>query len=137
SGPDGRFLVSLAPGGGGEVRVGGGGSAIRRFPLPRVPLPTVDLGGVDLGSPIAATIVLDRDPGCDVRTAGPVGRAGLQVIVGTRIGPGLFSIAFPEEGTWEVLLACGHDGRDERMLAPSVVSISRAIVGKELRFLVR
>jgi len=134
---DGRFVVSVAPGGGGEVRVGGGNYPIRRFPLPRAPLPTVDLGDIDLGSPIAVTIVLDRDPGCDVRATGPVGRAGLQVIVATRTGPGLFSVVFPEEGTWDVQLACGHDRRDEQALAPSVVTISRAIEGKELRFLVR
>jgi len=137
TGPDGRFVVSLAPGGGGEVRVGGGNYPIRRFPLPRAPLSTVDLGDIDLGPPIAVTVVLDRDPGCDVRAVGPVGSVGLQVIVATRTGPGLFSVVFPEEGTWEVLLACGRDGRDEQMLVPSVVSVSRSIVGKELRFLVR
>ncbi len=132
--PDGRFVVSLAPGGGGEVRVGGGSYPIRRFPLPRAPRPVVDLGEIDLGAPIDVTIVLDQDPGCEVRATGPIGRVGLQVIGGSRIAPGLFRVTFPEEGIWEINLACG---RDERPLAPGEVSVSQRDSGKEFRFLVR
>jgi hypothetical protein len=134
TGPDGRFVVSLAPGGGGEVRVGGGSHPIRRFPLPRAPVPVVDLGEIDLGAPIDVTIVLDQDPGCDLRATGPIGRVGLQVIGGSRIAPGLFRVTFPEEGTWEIHLSCG---RNERPLAPGLVSVSQGNSGKELRFLVR
>jgi hypothetical protein len=134
TGADGRFAVSVAPGGGGEVRVGGGRYPIRRFPLPRAPLPLVDLGDIDLGAPIEVTITLDREPGCDVRATGPVGRSGLQVITGTRVGPGLFRITFPEEGTWQVHLLCG---RDEHALVPSLVSITQANSGKEIRMVVR
>lgn len=131
---DGRFAVSLAPGGGGEVRVGGGNHPIRRFPLPRAPIPLLDLGDIDLGAPVDVTIVLDRDPGCDIRATGPVGRSGLQVIGGTRAGPGLFRIEFPEEGMWEVQLVCG---RDEHPLAPAFVSITQANAGKDVRMVVR
>jgi len=134
TGTDGRFIVSLAPGGGGEVRIGGGSYPIRRFPLPPTPVPVVDLGDIDLGSPIRVTIVLDRDPGCDIRAAGPVGRSGLQVIGGTRSGPGLFTIAFPEEGTWLVHLLCGQD---EHALVPPVVPITQANAGKEIRMAIR
>jgi hypothetical protein len=134
SGSDGRFTVSLAPGGGGEVRIGGAGYPIRRFPLPRTPVPVVDLGDIDLGASILVTVVLDRDPGCDIRATGPVGRSGLQVIGGTRGGPGLFTIAFPEEGMWEVHLLCG---RDEHALVPSFVSITQANAGKEVRMAIR
>jgi hypothetical protein len=135
TGADGRFVVSLAPGGGGgEVRVGGGSYPIRRFPLPRAPVPIVDLGDIDLGAPIEVTVVLDRDPGCDVRATGPVGRSGLQVIGGTRAGPGLFRIVFPEEGMWEVHLLCG---RDEHALDPTLVFITQAKSGKELRMMLR
>jgi hypothetical protein len=134
TGQDGRFVVSLASGGGGEVRVGGGRYPIRRFSLPSVPLPLVDLGDIDLGSAIEMTMVLDRDPGCDIRATGPVGRSGLQVIVGTRTGPGLFTIVFPEEGSWEVHLLCG---RDEHALAPSLLAITQANSGKEVRLLIR
>jgi len=131
---DGRFVVSLAPGGGGEVRVGGGSYPIRRFPLPRAPIPLVDLGDIDLGEPLEVTVVLDHDPGCDIRATGPIGRSGLQVIGGTRAGPGLFTIAFPEEGMWEVHLLCG---RDEHALVPTFVSITQANAGKEVRMAVR
>jgi hypothetical protein len=134
TGADGRFIVSLAPGGGGEVRIGGGSYPIRRFPLPPTPVPVVDLGDIDLGSPIQVTIVLDRDPGCDIRAIGPVGHSGLQVIAGARSGPGLFTIAFPEEGTWEVHLLCGHD---EHALVPALVSITQANAGKEIRLVIR
>jgi hypothetical protein len=134
TGTDGRFVVSQAPGGGGEVRVGGGNLPIRRFPLPRAPLPVVDLGDIDLGSPIEVTVTLDWDPGCDMRAVGPVGRTGLQVIGGTRAGPGLFTMVFPEEGTWNVHLVCG---RDEHPLIPSLVSITQENRGKEVRMLVR
>jgi hypothetical protein len=131
---DGRFFVSMAPGGGGELRIGGGAYPIRRFPLPRAPLPIVDLGDIELGLPIDVTILLDRDPGCDVQATGPIGRAGLQVIAGSRTAPGLFRIAFPEEGFWEVHLACG---RDERPLAPTVIIVTQGSAASTVRLVVR
>jgi hypothetical protein len=134
TGLDGYFIVSLAAAGGGEVRIGGGSYPIRRFPLPRTPVPVVDLGDIDLGASIQVTVVLDRDPGCDIRATGPIGRSGLQVIGGNRAAPGVFTIAFPEEGTWEVHLLCG---RDEHALAPSLVSITQANAGKEIRMEIR
>lgn len=130
TGPDGRFIVSLAPRGGGELRIGGGSYPIRRFPLPPKPVAVIDLGDIDLGASIQVTVVLDRDSGCDIRATGPIGRSGLQVIVGVRAGPGLFTIAFPEEGTWDVQLLCG---RDEYALVPGLVSITQANAGKEVR----
>lgn len=134
TGVDGRFVVSLAPRGGGELRVGGGDYPIRRFPLPRVPVPIVDLGDIELGGPIEVTFALDQDPGCDIRATGPIGRTGLQVIGGSRRTAGVFAVAFPEEGTWEVHLVCG---RAERPLAPALVSITQASAGTEVRMQVR
>jgi hypothetical protein len=120
SGPDGRFVVALAPGGGSEVRVGGGMFAVRRLPLPPAPLPIVELGDIDLGRAIMVSIVLNEDPGCDVRAAGPIGRTGLRIVTAVRTAPGVFSLTLPEEGSWEFGLLCG---REERALAPSVVRI--------------
>jgi hypothetical protein len=94
----------------------------------------VDLGDIELGVPIDVTILLDRDPGCDVRATGPVGRAGLQVIAGSRTAPGLFRITFPEEGLWEVHLACG---RDELALAPAMITVTQGSAGSTLRLAVR
>jgi hypothetical protein len=134
TGVDGRFVVSQSAAGGGELRVGGAPYAVRRLSLPRVPSPLIDLGDVDLGTPIVVTIALDQDPGCDLRAAGPVGQTGLQVVSGQRSGPGLFRLALPEAGMWELGLACG---RVERALSPSVVSIDAARAGQEVRVMVR
>jgi len=35
TGPDGRFVVVIAPSGGGELRIGGGAAGVTRVPLPR------------------------------------------------------------------------------------------------------
>lgn len=121
TGADGRFAVTLATGGGGELRVGGGTYAIKRVPLPRAPLPLVELGDIELGRSFTLSIALDQDPGCDVRATGPIGRAGLRIVTATRTGPGLFTLALPEEGSWEFGLLCG---RTERALSPSVVSVT-------------
>jgi hypothetical protein len=134
TGEDGRFAVMAAAEGGGELRAGGGTFPIRRIPLPRAPSPLLELGDIDLGPTLEITIVLDQDPGCDVRAAGPVGRSGLQIVGATRIAPGLFRAWLPEAGLWEFGLLCG---RAERSLSPGAVQISAAQAGKELRFSVR
>lgn len=131
--PDGRFSIALAAGGGGELRVGGGKYAVSRIPLPRAGLPIVELGDIDLGSPVTVRMVLDQDPGCQVRATGPIARPGLQIVMGARTGPGLFMIRLPEEGSWEFGLLCG---RDERALVPAIVRISATQSG-EIRFTVR
>lgn len=132
TGVDGRFAVTLAAGGGGEVRVGGGTYPVRRVPLPAAHVPIVELGDIDLGRGLAVSIALDQDPGCDVRATGPIGRAGLRVVTAARNGPGLFSIALPEEGLWEFGLLCG---RDERALLPPVVRVTEQ--SSSLTFTVR
>lgn len=134
SGADGRFVVSTAPAGGGEVRVGGGTYPIRRFPLPRTPIPIIDLGDIELGASIDLTIALNQDPGCDLRAVGPVDRTGLQVIAGTRTAPGVFRLTLPEEGLWDVRLVCG---RNERAPTPPVITVTRESAGKEVQLLVR
>jgi len=121
TGADGRFVVSLAAGGGGELRVGGGTQAVRRIPLPRAPLPLVELGDIDLGRPIVLSIALDRNAGCDLRATGPIGKGGLQIVTATRTAPGMFSMKLPEEGSWEFGLLCGDE---EHALAPAVVQVT-------------
>src|SRR5260370_594662 len=97
-------------------------------------VPFVALGDIDLGASIEVTVVLDRDPGCDVRATGPVGRAGLQVVAAVRTAPALFRLGLPEEGTWHVHALCGAD---ERPLSPALVFITRANAGQEIRLLLR
>jgi len=134
SGRDGRFVVFLAAAG-GELRIGGGRYPVRRIPLPRgVGTTSLDLGDVDLGTPIAISVVLDDDPACVVRAAGPVGRTGLQIVSGNRVAPGLHTLLIPEPGFWEFGLSCGEQ---ERALSPGVIEIGPALAGKEVRFLVR
>jgi len=133
---DGRFVVAVAQGGGGELRVGGGPYPIKRIPLPRAPLPLVDVGDVDLGDAIDVTVVLDQDPGCDVRAIGPIGEMGLQVLGAARTGPGLFRLSLPEAGLWEFTLGCAK-GAEDRVLAPAYVQVTQAQARRELHFAVR
>jgi len=134
TGADGRFSGMPSAAGGGELRVGGGPAPVRRIPLPRAPAPLLDLGDIDLGSPIEFTVVLDQDPGCDVRVAGPVGQSGLQIVMGARSGPGLHRVVVPEPGLWVFQLLCG---RETRPLVPSTLQITAGNTGKEVRFSVR
>jgi hypothetical protein len=134
TGADGRFVVSLAAGGGGELRVGGGTYPIRRVPLPRAPLPLVEIGDIELGTPVVVNVTLDHDPGCGLRATGPVGRSGLQIVPATRTGPGLFRLTLPEEGVWELTVLCGAD---ERTVTPAIVRISAGERPQEIRVTVR
>ena len=134
TGTDGRFVVTAAASGGGELRVGGGTWPVRRVPLPRQPAPLLDLGDIDLGSPLEIAIVLDQESPCDVRATGPIGRSGLQVITAARTGPGLFRMLLPEPGLWAFGLLCGHE---EHPIAPPLVHLGPANAGKEVRFSVR
>lgn len=134
TGPDGRFIVMAAPAGGGELRIGGGSHPVKRITLPRAPLGLLDVGDVDLGRAIDVVVVLDRDPGCALRAAGPIGRTGLQLVSGTRTANGTFEVSIPEAGLWEFSLRCGGDAP---ALDPSVVRIDPTPLAKEVRMIVR
>jgi hypothetical protein len=134
TGPDGRFSVAIAASGGGELRIGGGRYPVKRIALPRAPVPLFDAGDIDLGRAIRVTIVLDRDPGCDVRATGPVGRTGLQFVFGSRAPSGVFDVEIPEPGFWEFTLRCEQQSRS---LSPAVVQIGPSDSGKEVRMIVR
>jgi len=133
TGRDGRFTVFLASAG-GELRLGGGRFPVRRMALPRGTDLSLDLGDIELGAPIAISVVLDDDPACSVRAAGPAGRTGLQVVRGNRVAPGLHTVIIPEPGVWEFGLSCGQQ---EHALSPGVMEILPAMSGKEVRFTVR
>lgn len=130
---DGRFLVSVAPTGGGELRIGGGEYSTKRVPLPPTPRPLVDVGDIDLGSALVVQVALDRDPECNLLATGPVGRLGLQVVTGIRTGPGVFRAVIPEVGQWQFGLECAGTIRP---LAPMIVSIGPEQNGKEVRLTV-
>ena len=134
TGADGRFSVSAAVSGGGELRIGGGTYAVKRVPLPRVPVPELDLGDVELGGAIEIVAVLERDPRCVVQAIGPMGRTGLQVISGTTDSGGVHRLRLPEPGLWQFGLVCGEA---RRALAPSAVEIGAAHSGQEVAFRVR
>jgi hypothetical protein len=97
-------------------------------------VPIVELGDIELGLPVTVQVVLDQDPGCQVRATGPIARPGLQIVMAARIGPGMFVIRLPEGGDWEFGLLCG---RDERALAPAVVKIGPSDGTPQVRFSVR
>jgi hypothetical protein len=133
TGPDGRFSVTVAVSGGGELRIGGGKDPVKRIPLPRPPLPVFDAGDIVLGDSLSVLVVLDRDPGCDMRAAGPVGRTGMQVIPGRRSGAD-YQFALPEAGLWEFTLVCRGE---KRSLSPGVVDIRPNQASREVRMVVR
>jgi hypothetical protein len=97
-------------------------------------VPLFDAGDIDLGRAIRVTIVFDRDPGCDVRATGPVGRTGMQIVSGVRTPSGVFDVEIPEPGFWEFTLRCGQASGP---LSPSVVEIGPSDSGKEVRMIVR
>ncbi|MGH9410572.1 MAG: hypothetical protein ACRD1V_14080 [Vicinamibacterales bacterium] len=134
TGADGRFALSVAPSGGGELRIGGGAYSTRRVPLPSTPMPVVDLGDIELGAPLAISIVLDQDSPCNVLATGPVGRLGLQIVTGVRTGPGLYRVTIAEEGQWEFGLDC--EGTITP-LSPSMMTVTQDLNGKEVRFEVK
>jgi hypothetical protein len=134
TGADGRFVVALAAGGGGELRVGGGTQAVRRIPLPRAPLPLVELGDIELGAPIAVSVAIDQDLDCDLRATGPIGRSGLQIVAASRAGPGLYRLTLPEEGAWELGAVCGGD---ERPVTPPVVRITAGDRPQEVKAVIK
>jgi hypothetical protein len=134
TGADGRFAVMLAPSGGGELRIGGGTRPVKRVPLPRSPPGVIEIGDVDLGRTIDLAIVLDRDPGCDLRATGPVGRTGLQLISGRRTGNAMFTVTIPEPGLWELTLNCGQSSS---RLTPSLLQVRSEDDGREVRVVVR
>jgi hypothetical protein len=131
---EGQFSIALAPGGGGELRVGGGTRPVRRVPLPRVPLALVELGDIELGAPIVVNVTVDQDPGCDLRATGPIGRSGLQILAASRAGPGLFRLTLPEEGLWELGAVCGGD---ERPVTPAVVRITAGDRPQEVKLMIQ
>ncbi|HEX5475616.1 MAG TPA: hypothetical protein VFX12_13235 [Vicinamibacterales bacterium] len=120
TGPDGTFSVALPVDGGGDLLVGGGDWPVRRVPLPNVLPPLFDAGTIELGGGIDVTAVLDGADGCTLVFTGPLGRAGLQIVRGRQVSPGLFSVRVPEAGSWATALVCG---RQEVRVAPAVVTI--------------
>jgi hypothetical protein len=134
SGPDGRFSVAMAVSGGGELRIGGGKYAVTRVALPKPAVPLFDAGDVILADPIRVTVVLDRDPGCEVRAAGPAGRTGLQMVPGRRVAIREHAFALPEAGLWAFTLVCPGE---KRLLSPGVVHVGAADTGSEVRLAVR
>ena len=131
---DGRFSVMLASAGGGELRIGGAGYAVRRVPLPRPAAASLDLGDIEIAAAIDVTIVLDREVACGVRAVGPIGRAGLQVITAVRATTGTFALSVPEAGVWQIGLLCTAE---KHALSPASMQITPAQAGKELHFVVR
>ena len=133
TGQDGRFAVALSAAGGGELRIGGGGYAVRRVPLPRSLTSAIDIGDVELEDPLELFVTIDGDPGCTLQMIGPVGKMGLQVVEGVR-DPRGYRVGVPEPGLWQFGLSCAA-GR--RLLQPDSIQITRAMAGTTVQFTVR
>lgn len=119
---DGRFTISLAPRGSGELRVGDERSGIRRVALgPAESLPdVVELGTIELNSLPPVTFVFEAAGACELLIAGPDARAGMSVVRATRLGPAMFRAALPEPGRWHVVAVCGQH---ERAVLPATIEV--------------
>lgn len=131
TGLDGRFVVALPDASGGELRIGGGRTAVKRIPFPAASAAaSVDLGDIELPDGLAATFVLDEDPGCDLTIVGPLGHAGLQIVTAERTERGMFETVLPEAGSWRVVLSCAGT---ERLLVPAIVNVGAGTPPVRLR----
>lgn len=123
---DGRFAVSLPLKGAGEVRIGDDATGVRRVPyaaagsLP----PVVDIGAIELGARPSVTMVLEGSEGCELMLVGPSGRAGMNVVRATRLGPAMFNAGVPEDGRWTVSAIC--NGR-ERAVVPGSIDVPAGV----------
>ena len=120
--PDGRFTISLAPRGSGELRVGDERTGVRRVPLgPAESLPeVVQIGTIELNALPPLTLVFEAAGTCDLLMTGPDARTGMSVVRASRLGPAMFQAALPEPGRWHVVAVCG---RRERAVMPATIDV--------------
>lgn len=113
TGEDGRFAVSLASRGSGELRIGDEGAGVKRLSLGAAEKQTgvIDVGDIELNSGASVTFVFDAAGSCEILLSGPVGRTGLSVVRGVRIGPAMFQATLPEPGRWHTVAVCGTKER--------------------------
>jgi len=122
---DGRFSVSLAARGSGELRIGDESGGVRRVPLGPADAspPVVDVGTIDINTLLPVTLVLEGSDGCELLMTGPIGRTGMTIARSTRLGPAMFRAALPEPGRWHIVAVCN---RRERAVLPGVIDVSAA-----------
>jgi hypothetical protein len=119
---DGRFTISLAPRGSGELRVGDERTGVRRVPLgPVESLPAVvQIGTIELKPLPPLTLVFEAAGACDLLLTGPDARGGMSVVRASRLGPAMFQAALPEPGRWHVVAVCA---RRERAVMPATLDL--------------
>jgi hypothetical protein len=119
---DGRFTISLAPRGSGELRVGDERAGVRRVPLgPAESLPeVVQVGTIELDALPPLTLVFEAAGACSLLLTGPDARSGMSVIRASRLGPAMFQAAVPEPGRWHVVAVCGPR---ERAVMPATIDV--------------
>ncbi len=102
---DGRFGLSLAPGGATEIRIARERTIVRR-PLPRIRSGLIDLGDIEWPSAIAVTLDYVGDERCALAALGPFGRSGISALDATIVLPGLRRVVVPEPGQWVITARC-------------------------------
>jgi hypothetical protein len=123
TGEDGRFAVTLASRGSGEVRIGDEGSGVKRLSLGAAERQAglIDVGDIELNGGALVTFVFDAAGSCEILLSGPAGRTGLSVVRGARIGPAMFQAMVPEPGRWHAVAVCGTR---ERAVVPAWLDVS-------------
>jgi hypothetical protein len=120
---DGRFAVTLASRGSGELRIGDEGAGVKRLSLGAAERRTgsIDVGDIELNGGVSVTFVFEAAGSCEVLLTGPAGRTGLSVVRGSPIGPAMFQAIVPEPGRWHTVAVCGTR---ERAVLPAWLDLS-------------
>ena len=123
TGEDGRFAVTLASRGSGELRIGDEGAGVRRLSLGAAEKQAglIDVGDVELNGGASVTFVFEAAGSCEILLSGPAGRTGLSVVRSARIGPAMLQAMVPEPGRWHAVAVCGTK---ERAVLPAWLDVS-------------
>ncbi len=123
TGEDGRFAVTLASRGSGELRIGDEGAGVKRLSLGVAERQAglIDVGDIELNGGATVTLVFEAAGSCEILLSGPAGRTGLSVVRSARIGPAMFQAVVPEPGRWHAVAVCGTK---ERAVLPAWLDLS-------------
>ena len=114
TGTDGRFDVSLPPGGASDVRITFDDAILRRAIPQGLKGRVIDLGDLELPAPIVVDVEYHGPEYCTLIGVGPIGRSRVSLAEATVSGPGRRRLRLPEGGRWATAARCGTRDRHVR-----------------------